>query len=594
MWDATRGRLVLYGGSTDVYSRGTVYNDTWIFDGTVWQQILGSTSPPPCSFYHKLAWHPASGDTVLFGGFCLSEGSTWVFGKSTWRTIASISTGPEPRWAHTLATEFGHGNVVLFGGFSLRGAGGVLGDTWTFDGNAWNAAPGPSPGSSGNTAQIRWDAKQHMPIMFGGFKAELATGTAAAWRFDGAAWQKVAAAAPPPDRSNFGMTWDAFHQRLVVFGGENDGRVALSDTWTLSGDTWTSAAGTSPSPRTGDQTLTESLLSWDGDRNKTVLFGGTGPNGVLGDTWTFDGQAWSEAVDPAQTSPPPRVAATFVYDPVRRRHILFGGRGIDGVLGDTWFFYLRGGSCTSGSQCGSGYCTDGVCCEARTCGVCQTCAGTSPGKCTVVLNAEDPDTCAIGHGKSCNAIGQCSGGPGVTCADGTTCGSGFCVDGVCCDSACNGACQACANTTKASGANAGHCEAAKAGSNPSSRCAGGAVCGETGSCITGASCSADGTQAVDAEGKNPTSCSPYKCAAGACPVMCASVDDCIAPAACTAAGHCELPSNDRGGGACSFAPERSRLPRSAAPAVLLFGFGATLARRRARSHRVRKKRSHAE
>ncbi len=34
--------------------------------------------------------------------------------------------------------------------------------------------------------------------------------------------------------------------------------------------------------------------------------------------------------------------------------------------------------------------------------------------------------------------------PGAACADPGACGSGFCVDGVCCDSACEGACETCA------------------------------------------------------------------------------------------------------------------------------------------------------
>ena len=66
------------------------------------------------------------------------------------------------------------------------------------------------------------------------------------------------------------------------------------------------------------------------------------------------------------------------------------------------------------------------------------------------------DQCVAG--KTC-LNGSCGKfGPGQTCDQNTECDSNFCVDGVCCESACTGACQSCSNP-----ATRGKCVPAAAG-----------------------------------------------------------------------------------------------------------------------------------
>src|SRR5581483_6157476 len=55
---------------------------------------------------------------------------------------------------------------------------------------------------------------------------------------------------------------------------------------------------------------------------------------------------------------------------------------------------------------------------------------------------------------------------GQPCADGTTCGSGHCADGVCCDTDCSGTCESC----KLSGT-VGTCTAIPSGQDPETECA---------------------------------------------------------------------------------------------------------------------------
>jgi hypothetical protein len=61
---------------------------------------------------------------------------------------------------------------------------------------------------------------------------------------------------------------------------------------------------------------------------------------------------------------------------------------------------------------------------------------------------------------------------GDSCTSGGDCASGFCVDGVCCESACDGPCQACSAARKADPASPfdGFCDPIAAGFDTDREC----------------------------------------------------------------------------------------------------------------------------
>ncbi len=111
---------------------------------------------------------------------------------------------------------------------------------------------------------------------------------------------------------------------------------------------------------------------------------------------------------------------------------------------------LNSVTCTVPTDCLSGYCVDGYCCNNICSQLCKACSGVltggSNGSCLSILNGTDPQNeCPNGN---CNGSGTCSGGGGnqangTVCIAAGQCSSGFCIDGVCCGTACTETCKTC-------------------------------------------------------------------------------------------------------------------------------------------------------
>lgn len=109
--------------------------------------------------------------------------------------------------------------------------------------------------------------------------------------------------------------------------------------------------------------------------------------------------------------------------------------------------------------------------------------------------------CADKANTVCDGLGKCVKAPGVTCADGTECVTGFCTDGVCCTDACSAGCMACNLTNSA-----GTCSNLPTGTDD------GMFCSGTNSCDGMGACKRDNGQAC---GMN-TQCASGHCVEGVC------------------------------------------------------------------------------
>ncbi len=143
-------------------------------------------------------------------------------------------------------------------------------------------------------------------------------------------WQDRAISGPSA-RGFVTMTYDQLRGVCVLFGGWNGS--ILGDTWEYDGNTWTQR-----SPATAPPARCCHAMTFDATRGVTVMFGGAGLGDPdLGDTWEWDGNDWTQRF-PAN-SPLPRRVHRMVFSFTTGKTFLFGG-GVTGlgstVLDDTW------------------------------------------------------------------------------------------------------------------------------------------------------------------------------------------------------------------------------------------------------------------
>jgi archaellin len=290
-----------------------------------WVQQSPAASPS-ASFASSMAYDPATGEMVLFGGG--SNGSesdeTWTYDGSEW-TKQTTTESPSVRHAASMAYDPATGKMVLFGGAS---GGGYTNDTWTYDGTEWTEQePSHSP-SVRDGASMAYDPATGQMVLFGGFNGSYNNET---WTYDGSEWTKQTTTESPSVRNAASMAYDPATGQMVLFGGVGNG-VLNNETWTYDGSEWTKQITTeSPSARFG------ASMAYDPATGQMVLFGGVGSGGYSGETWTYDGSEWAE--QPGATSPPGRNWASMAFDPATGQMVLFGGQTSLGVYStDTWTY----------------------------------------------------------------------------------------------------------------------------------------------------------------------------------------------------------------------------------------------------------------
>ncbi len=156
--------------------------------------------------------------------------------------------------------------------------------------------------------------------------------------------------------------------------------------------------------------------------------------------------------------------------------------------------------------------------------------------------------------------------PGDGCSSNGECVTGFCTDGNCCDTACDGLCEACSAEKKGSGDD-GVCEPVMPGTDPDDDCD--TIPGSTNPCQADGFCdgqgqcrqsAAQGTKCADTSCTNgieqifqcdgagscesqPGSCTPYVCAAEGdlCLTACSSDEQCATSYRCQSS-QCVLPT----------------------------------------------------
>lgn len=537
-------------------------NATWTWDGAAWTD---RTAGAPVAFSSpQLA---VAGGKVRAVDFGAPGGLiVWEWSGSAW-SPQGLATEPPGRRAPAIASL--GGDLLLFGGYTGSGYA-TLDDLWSFGGGSAfvqvvpKSAPSPRLFPAGATLDDRF-------VVFGGLTDDGALDDT--WEWDGARWRDLTPATRPSTR--FGAAFADAGSTALLYGGNFGG---LDDVWTWDHARWTQIAASSGLVPLGAPTLTR-IGGVD------VLVDGPG-GGAFGGAWTWNGSAFVAV--PGSAAPMGAgvlgaygghglfvdlsFGAQWKWEPTgfiadataNAADLPWRGRDLDPISIDgahavevDRFLLAMIDTAKSGAGLrNEAWLWDGARWSAlATTGLpLRTSYALGRRGASVVLFGGADDAF---EGAGDTYVLSLSLAGGTACKADAECDTGRCADGVCCNRACAGTCEACdlpgtaGTCTPVVGApKHGACGAAGADPCSQALCDGksGTACkayvGSTVSCraascadggdVAAASCNGSGTCPAAVTHK----CAPFACGATACKDACRVDDD------CEGGFHCE-PSSGR-------------------------------------------------
>jgi len=280
-FDAAHGNSVMFGG-IGVSSLGPInLDDTWIWDGKKWTQVFPAASPPP-RYNGVIFYHAATGRVILFGGAAyisgvvIPLGDTWLWDGTNWQQLFPQSS-PSARYGGAATYDSARDLAVVFGGFNSD----YLAETWTWDGANWALASAQDPPAGRILPGLSYDSVLNQVVLFGGHSADGYLNDT--WIWNGSTWTQRSPATSPAIRYGPSMVYDPSLGYSLLFGGNNkDGN--LNDTWTWDGTNWSDV-----SPRHSPQPRFNAMMDYDSLNQVVVLFGGAHGTAhgdiYLDDTW---------------------------------------------------------------------------------------------------------------------------------------------------------------------------------------------------------------------------------------------------------------------------------------------------------------------
>ena len=301
VWDSSRNKAVLFAGmQTDIAgAAGVPKQDTWEWDPTAstWTERTVSGSKPSQRYAHAMAFDGNRKKALVFGGWDISSGGSkndlWEWepttGAWTQRLTGSESGVPSPRMYASLVADDADARMELVAGISAYGSYGK--------GDAGIIIMPPTMGGSAGSRDV-FELNPATPVFT----------------------DRTAPLDVPSPRYNQAMAYYPTAGKTYLHGGSDamTGQY-LDDLWEWDGKVWAQvAADVRPSARTG------AGLAYDPARKSLILFGGSGTNGSLNDTWEWGStRKWTQ-LSPS-SSPDPLYGHAMVTDTIRNKILLFGG-----------------------------------------------------------------------------------------------------------------------------------------------------------------------------------------------------------------------------------------------------------------------------
>ncbi|HKQ58675.1 MAG TPA: kelch repeat-containing protein [Candidatus Eisenbacteria bacterium] len=295
---------------------------------TIWLPLVSSTPGPTPRIAATGIYHPRRDALIIYGGIDLHyHADVWSLPMTQpggWTEILPGGPNPQRRFMHSMIYNTRDDQLVIFGGFYDR----YLDDmtVMAFGPIPWwfpNPGYGTPPSARGGHAAV-YDSLRNRMLLIGGFDETLHNDV---WEYTPpgtGTWSELAVGGTAMSpRAQHAAVYDPVRDRVIVIGGDTG--VFMNDVWALdlAGPLeWheLSPTGVAPSPRR------EHTAIYDPAGDRIIVFGG------------FDGQAkndiWELSLGETPvwkrltaigTSPTPRYGHTAVFDPLRRRMVVFGG-----------------------------------------------------------------------------------------------------------------------------------------------------------------------------------------------------------------------------------------------------------------------------
>lgn len=285
-----------------------------------------------------MAYMASTEKTLLWGGLG-DQGffdDTWEWDGEGWVQVAD--TGPTAFEGAGLAYDSVRNVAVLF----TNDPTGTVWQTWEWDSDGWTQVEDTGPQTSNYLFELTYDSARQVTLLEGGAvngpggSLPAPVGT---WAWDGATWTQLADVGPS-QRIAAGLANDAARERVVFFGGLSFTATTTTyehDTWEWDGNVWEQVTNMGPLPRYAH--------AMTGTSAATLLFGGLREENstlvAVRDTWVWDGEHWQQRQD---MGPSPRYVPGVTWDGGRERGVLFGGVGLTDAspyFGDTWESFER-------------------------------------------------------------------------------------------------------------------------------------------------------------------------------------------------------------------------------------------------------------
>jgi hypothetical protein len=196
-YDASTQTIILWSPSPPFQQSPTSTttpsgSTTWSWDGTTWNELSLSISPPPSvgdSRDVQMVYDTATSQVLLYGDH---SQAMWAWNGSKWSELSG-SGAPSPRVGASMVYDSALGEALLFGG---------------------DTASGYRPAS----------ASQGETYVLGPPLNDL-------WAWNGSGWQQLHPATSPPARFYAQMAFDGADGQVVLFGGAVNDTADIADTW---------------------------------------------------------------------------------------------------------------------------------------------------------------------------------------------------------------------------------------------------------------------------------------------------------------------------------------------------------------------------